>query len=863
MGGVAVRQRWRGLVLVGALVAGAGVVVLQVEGAPPAGAAALVGPGGFTPLGGARVLDTRTTGGALVAGELRSVQVTGMGGVPADGVAAVAVTVTATAAPVAGHVAVFPDGTDWPGTSTVNFVAGQTIANQAMVAVSADGKVAVRSGVGAVQVLLDVTGWYAAGATPVAGGFVPVPARRLLDTRTTGTLTGSTSVATVPVAGAGDVPANASAAVVNITAVRPDTDTYLTAWPAGTTRPVTSLLNAKRGTVVANLAILGVGSGGAISVSPGGAARVDVLVDLVGYQVAGPAAPGGIQPVPPRRLIDTRQVTGGLVRSGESVQARLTGRAGIPLNRVSAVVVTITAVPATGTAGYLTAWPSGAGRPATSALNPVQDRSVAATGVYAIGADGGLSFFNYTGTVHLLVDITGFVVAPAPTVGAAQLGANLAPLTGTDRVRARALLAGTNKHILRTWWPGEGQAVAAAPNAANDGWRRVSMTAFSLAVALGTGGYDPVATGVDPAAATATAVRMIDIVAAGHRANKPSGWGGTWQAGHNSSIAGRAAWLIWAELPDVTKDRVARMIEWEADQAVLVPTRYYRNRAGTTLNGGDSGAEENSWFALSPALAAAMFPAHPHRAAWVNRQEQLQIAAWARPSAVSSGSLVDGRSLTSWLGGSNVEPSGAVVNHKRIAPDYATTIYQNIDTLFMATLAGRSAPQSVTWGLHPVYTAQTNVTYRTPTYRSPGGTVYSRTSSAIYYPQESDWGHGQQLPYALADTQAQLFGFDATRTATGHAQRHSAAAAAQQARNSSGAVYVGTGEYTYLGREQHSAQLAGQLYLSWFVHDRLSTSVVSTPAPWSPGARLLTSLVAGTAGTGSMAPFDESILQER
>lgn len=854
--------RRRGPVAVAVVVAAVAAFLLPL-GAGPAAASTAVGPGGFVALPGGRVLDTRTSGGPLVAGEPRSVQVTGLGGVPTSGVAAVAVTVTATAAVVAGHVAVYPDGTGWPGTSTVNFVPGQTVANQTMVALSADGRLAVRSGVGAVQVLLDVTGWYAAGGTPVGGGFVAVPPRRLLDTRQAqAVLTGPTGVATVGVAGTGDVPADASAAVVNITAVRPRDDTYLTAWPAGTTRPGTSVLNARRGTVVANLAVLGVGSGGAIAVSPGGS-TVDVLVDLVGYHVAGPAAAGGLRPVAPRRLVDTRQNRGQTVRAGESVQARLTGRAGVPLNRVAAVVVTITAVPRIGTGGFLTVWPSGTGRPRTSALNPLPDRAVAATGVFAVGADGGLNIFNATGTVELLVDVTGFVLAPTPAVTAARVGADVTPLTGTAQARARAILAGTNKHTLRTWWPGEGQQIAAAPSATNDGRRRVSMSAFSLAVALRTGGYDPARTGVDAATATATAVRMVDAVAAKHRASTPSGWGGTWQSGLLASLAGRAAWLLWDDLPDATRDRAARMVEWEADQAVLVPTRYYRDRAGQIRTRGDSGAEENSWFALAPALAAAMFPTHPHRTAWVNRQQQLQIAAWARPSAVSSTSLVDGRSLTSWLGGSNVEPSGAVVNHNRIAPDYATTTYQSIDTLVMATLAGRPAPQSSTWGLHPVYAAQVTVRYPTPPYLAPGGTVYSRTSAAVYYPQTSDWGAGQQLPYALTDAQAQVFGLDTTRTAAGHAERHAAATAAQQARNADGAIYRGTTEYTYLGREQHSAQLAAQLYLTWFMRDRLPWSTAATPAPWSPGARLLIGLVAGTASPNSITPFDESGLQER
>lgn len=210
-------------------------------------------------------------------------------------------------------------------------------------------------------------------------------------------------------------------------------------------------------------------------------------------------------------------------------------------------------------------------------------------------------------------------------------------------------------------------------------------------------------------------------------------------------------------MPAATQDRVSRMVEWEADQSLLVPTRYLRDRTGRVLSKGDSGAEEDSWYALAPALGVAMFPQHPHRTAWLVKQEQLQVASWARPSATASPSTVAGRPLSSWLAGKN---------------------------------------------------------YPVPAYRAPGGTIYSRSTATVYYPQGCDWGLGQELPYALADAQAQLFAFDSTGTAAGHLARHASAELAMQARTADGATYVDAVQYTYVGREEHTAQLAGQLYLS-------------------------------------------------
>jgi hypothetical protein len=179
----------------------------------------------------------------------------------------------------------------------------------------------------------------------------------------------------------------------------------------------------------------------------------------------------------------------------------------------------------------------------------------------------------------------------------------------------------------------------------------------------------------------------------------------------------------------------------------------------------------------------------------------------------------------------------------------------------MAALAGTTAPQSSTWSLSPVYSAQIQVFYGTPPYQAPGGTVYSRSAATVYYPQGCDWGLGQQLPYALTDAQSRLFGFDETGTAAGHYTRHAAAELTMQARTATGATYVDTVEYNYVGREEHTAQLAGQLYLSWFVKHRLRPAVAAMPVSWSAGGRTLPSQVASAASTSRLVPTDERTLQ--
>jgi hypothetical protein len=103
-------------------------------------------------------------------GTARTVQVAGQAGVPAAGVVAVAVNVTAVGASASGFVTVYPDGQAWPGTSNVNYTPGAATSNAAIVALSGDGKLTVYASQ-SVDVIVDIQGWYTAGATTAAFGY--------------------------------------------------------------------------------------------------------------------------------------------------------------------------------------------------------------------------------------------------------------------------------------------------------------------------------------------------------------------------------------------------------------------------------------------------------------------------------------------------------------------------------------------------------------------------------------------------------------------------------------------------------------------------------------------------------------------
>ncbi len=137
---------------------GAPIAVSQAVGS-------IYAPGSFSTLVPCRVFDTRNPNGAyggpaLAANSTRSFVLAGQCGIPATA-RAVSVNVTATGPTVAGNLRLFAAGGAVPNASTVNYSAGQTRANNALVGIGPTG-LAVRAvqASGSVHVILDVNGYF-------------------------------------------------------------------------------------------------------------------------------------------------------------------------------------------------------------------------------------------------------------------------------------------------------------------------------------------------------------------------------------------------------------------------------------------------------------------------------------------------------------------------------------------------------------------------------------------------------------------------------------------------------------------------------------------------------------------------------
>ncbi|WP_284576941.1 hypothetical protein [Streptomyces sp. 2P-4] len=254
---------------------------------------------GYTPLAPARLVDTReglgTAQGQVPGQGAFTVAAAGAGKVP-KGATAVALNVTATNPAEAGHLTVFPSGQSAPSTSSVNFTAGQTVANAVVVPVGADGKISVRNGSWkGADVVVDVVGYYSPDSRAAYRPFHPF---RLADTREDSRHRPRGPVPArdyLPLPFTGESPVPPAGWVLNTTvtntteaghlSVAPDPNTwadYQKGIAAKPERPLSSSLNWGAGMTVPNLVQTPAGPGAVIDFWNQGWQPVDVIVDCLG-----------------------------------------------------------------------------------------------------------------------------------------------------------------------------------------------------------------------------------------------------------------------------------------------------------------------------------------------------------------------------------------------------------------------------------------------------------------------------------------------------------------------------------------------------------------------------------------------------
>ncbi|MFJ9548449.1 hypothetical protein [Streptomyces erythrochromogenes] len=249
--------------------------------------------GGYTSLDPFRIADSRTgqgTWGQVAGQSTFALQVAGNGAIPASGVTAVALNVTATAPRGAGHLTVFPTGQEAPNTSNVNFKAGQTIANSVIVPVGPDGRINVRNGAwDPADVIVDVVGYYSPGSK---ASYIPTTPTRLHDSREYEFPVQGQDFRWLPLSD--DDPA-ITAFVLNTTVTDPQGSGHLTVAPdpytyaqrengaPKPTPPNSSNLNWTKGETVPNLVQASTGTTGVIDFWNRGWDPTHLVVDMFGF----------------------------------------------------------------------------------------------------------------------------------------------------------------------------------------------------------------------------------------------------------------------------------------------------------------------------------------------------------------------------------------------------------------------------------------------------------------------------------------------------------------------------------------------------------------------------------------------------
>jgi len=248
----------------------------------------------YTPLPDpTRILDTRVPTGVPAAGQIPgggTLTLTIAGdntngaGIPASGVTAVALNLTAVAPTGdSGFLVAYPDGiSPPPGVTLLNYQgaanpnAGTVIIT---VPVGPDGKIDIYNASPTPTNLVgDLSGYFSNSA---AGQYYhSLDSTRILDTRQTSPL-GAHTGATIETPSI--ITADNPTLVLNITATDESTSGDLQAFPSSAAQPISSILNYAAGVSIANLALVNTATSGSFIIQNQSSGTTDIIIDVSGY----------------------------------------------------------------------------------------------------------------------------------------------------------------------------------------------------------------------------------------------------------------------------------------------------------------------------------------------------------------------------------------------------------------------------------------------------------------------------------------------------------------------------------------------------------------------------------------------------
>jgi hypothetical protein len=285
------------------------------------------------------------------------------------------------------------------------------------------------------------------------------------------------------------------------------------------------------------------------------------------------------------------------------------------------------------------------------------------------------------------------------------------------------------------------------------GIREPSQNAYTVAVAVMTGAYDPVFTGVPRDTAIRRAVTIIKSLAKDHKVNGGIGvpWGDHWQSAQWSSKCAVAGWLLWDHLEPIDREYVRKMIEYEADR--------FNNMTPPSANANytkDTKAEENGWDATGIQAACCLMPNHPRHEIWRKKAIEYRVTAVATAEDSKNDQIVDGKPVKDWVSGYNLDALGALGNHRSYPhPDYMSTSMRHpTEAAIYLTLSGQPVPQANRFHLNLIYACLVDHIW------NGVGPVF-KADGTVYWPIEHEAKRQYNLDvFALADAGAGILHYD-------------------------------------------------------------------------------------------------------
>ncbi|MHC3474816.1 N-acetylmuramoyl-L-alanine amidase [Streptomyces sp. 7R007] len=249
---------------------------------------------------------------------------------------------------------------------------------------------------------------------PPTGTLKPLTPARIMDTRDgTGVRKGTVGAGgtvSLQVTGKSGVPSSGVTGVVmNVTAANPTKASHVIVYPDSVSRPNVSNLNFSAGENFPNLVTVPVVNGKVDFYNASG--NVDLIADITGYYTSDGSG-SKLTGVTPARIMDTRDGTGvakAKVGAGGTVSLQVTGKSGVPSSGVTAVVMNVTATNAT-KASHVIVYPDGVSRPNVSNLNFSAGENFPNLVIVPV-TNGKVDFYNASGSVDLLADISGYFSA--------------------------------------------------------------------------------------------------------------------------------------------------------------------------------------------------------------------------------------------------------------------------------------------------------------------------------------------------------------------------------------------------------------------------------------------------------------------